>query len=130
MTRRIVTPRALPIGTAHGARYYPRGTVQVAQRVIGPTPIPQRVQMVKSSEFSGEVGPRDKIRYIVPSQIFPRLRMANTILGLTFMAPKGSRRRKAEQAAGVRMESRPRYTRVLRYPRPSREPGVYNGGRG
>jgi len=120
----------LPIGVAESARLFSAATEQVARRVIGPTPIPQRRQAVRSSEFSGEVGPREKIRYVVDHQELEpgrRHRMANTLIGATFFVAKGGRRRRQEAAAGFRMESKPRFTRVMRYPRPSRAPGVYGG---
>jgi hypothetical protein len=130
--RAIITSAYTPIVHPVGVRMYDAGTEQVAERVIGPTPIPQRREAVKQSEFSGEVGPREKVRYVVEpedrGEIPGRLlRMANTIIGATFFAPKGSRRRAVEAQAGFRMESRPRFTAVNRYPRPSRRPGVYGG---
>lgn len=131
--RAIVTSAFTPITHVVGIRMYDAGTEQVAERVIGPTPIPQRREATHSSEFSGEVGPREKVRYVVEpadlGQIPGRmLHMANTLIGATFFAPKGSRRRAVEAQAGFRMESRPRFTKVNRYPRPSRSPGVYQGG--
>lgn len=135
----------LPLGQANSRRLYDAGTVQVAERVIDPTPIPQRGEAPKSSEYAGSyfpaharspvapVGPREKVRYVIEPEdlgLVPgrALRMANTLIGASFFAPSGSRRRALEAQAGYRMESRPRYTKVHRYPRPARTPGVYGRG--
>jgi hypothetical protein len=131
--RAIITSALTPIVHPVGVRLYDAGTEQVAERVIGPTPIPQRRQAIRSSEYSGDVGPRDKVRYVIEPQdlgMVPgrRLRMANTLIGASFFAPKGSRRRAIEAQVGYRMESRPRFTKVNRYPRPSRTPGIYGRG--
>lgn len=130
--RAIITSAFTPIVHPVGVRLYDAGTEQIAERVIGPTPIPQRREATHSSEFSGETGPREKVRYVVEPADLHMIPgraqgMANTLIGATFFAPKGSRRRAMEAAAGFRMESRPRYTKVNRYPRPSRAPGTYGG---
>lgn len=132
--RGIVSP--FPIGPEPTSGRYTRGTVQVAERLIGPTPHPQAREPIRASLAAGlpsigvfqtEFGPRNKIRYILPAiEAGRRRRMANTDIGLSFFTPRSVA--KIAASAGVHaadMARRGRYTKVLRNPRGSRAPRVY-----
>lgn len=103
-------------------RAYPAGDVFTTGRTLNLVPAPPPALPVRGSRFSGEVGWRQTQAFMLERRPWPFARLMGTRFGLTFFAP-ATRARIPEIPAVMR--PKPRFTRVLRYPRGVRAPRTY-----
>lgn len=130
MARRVLFARVPGPGLAESADQratYPRGTRTILERQVLDIPPPPQPVRLQRSVFSGSRGPRGRRpAYSIIPRTLPgyRYALANTRLGLTFLAVGGKVARSLQTNL---MRPKPRFTRVLPMQdyRRNRAPKVY-----